>query len=108
MNSPDDNNNELRRRERELQERENAIRLREIEAELHSKEPPLHKTVRHQPKGSLKTWQRKLVIAGKFFVLAVATIVCVKVASWIAGFVIVGGLAWFSYKLFFQSEIHNR
>lgn len=106
MNSGNDKDKELQRREQELQERENAIRIRELESEINSKEPPLHQTSRYR-QGSLKSWQKKIVMAGKFFILVVAVIVSVKVATWIAGIIIAGALVFLSYKLFLESETKN-
>ena len=102
MNSQDDQDKELRRREQELQERETAIRLRELESEINSKQPPLHQTVRHQHKAR-KPWYKKVVMAGKLFVLVVTTIAIVKLASWLAGILITTVLVWVAYKLFLDS-----
>lgn len=107
MNPQDDQHKELQRREQELRAREKAIRLRELEAEISSIESPLHKTVKHEPGNKLQSWQKKLVMAGKFFALVIAGIVSVKIATWLAGFIIVGAIVWFSYKLFFESETTN-
>lgn len=107
MNSHDDKDNEIRRRERELQEREHALRLRELEAEINRIDPPLYQTSRHESRGSQKLWKKKLVNAGKFFALVVATIVSVKVASWLTGVILIGGIAWFAYLLFFKSDRSN-
>lgn len=103
MGSQEDKENELRRREQELHERETAMRLRELEDELSLKQPPLYQTKKHQSESSGKLLYKKLILAGKFFALAVATIVCVKLATWLAGIIIIGGLALFAYKLFFDS-----
>lgn len=103
MNSQDDQDKELRRREQEIQERETAIRLRELESEIYSKQPPLHQTVRHQSEGSRKPWYKKVVMAGKLFVLVVTTIAIVKLASWLAGLIITTVLVGVAYKLFFDS-----
>lgn len=102
MNSQDDQDKELRRREQELQERETAIRFRELESEINSKQPPLHQTVRHQPEAR-KLWYKKVVMAGKLFVLVVTTIAIVKLASWLAGIIITSVLVWVAYKLFLDS-----
>lgn len=102
MNSQDDQDKELRRREQELQERETAIRLRELESEINSKQPPLHQTVRHHSKAR-KPWYKKVVMAGKLFVLLVTTIAIVKLASWLAGIIIPSVLVWVAYKLFLDS-----
>lgn len=107
MNSPDNQPNELQRREQELRAREKALRLRELEAEISSVDPPLHRTVKHEREDKLQSWKKKLIVGGKFFALVVAGIVSVKVATWLAGLVIVGAVIWFTYKLFFESETTN-
>ncbi|HAX74253.1 MAG TPA: hypothetical protein DCY88_00020 [Cyanobacteria bacterium UBA11372] len=104
MNSPNDKERELRRRQRELEERERAIRLRELEAEINRLDPPLYQTIRHTSEKSRKLSLRKLANVGKFFALVVVTIISLKIASWLTGVVIVAGIAWFAYLLFFNSE----
>lgn len=102
-----DKQNEIKKRERELEERERALRLRELEAEIQRIDPPLHNTSRHQSERSNKLWKRKLVKAGKFFALVVVTIISVKIASWLTGVLLIGGIAWFAYMLFFNSDNRN-
>lgn len=108
MNSQNDQDKELKRRERELLERERSIRLREIEAELYKQEPPLHQTVPLQPEeqseGWLKKWQRKAIKIGKFAALIVVVVVSYKIAIGLAGVIIVGTVALVSYKLFLESD----
>ncbi|HEY9667692.1 MAG TPA: hypothetical protein V6C91_12860 [Coleofasciculaceae cyanobacterium] len=107
MNSQNDNENELRRLERELQERERAIRLREIEAEIN--QPPLHQTRKHQPpEKAQKLWYGKLVNIGKFLALIIAVAVSFKIAASLATIILVGGVAWVAYKLFFESDRSTR
>ena len=107
MNSQDNQDNELRRRERELQEREHQIRLREIEAEIN--QPPLHQTQKHQPpEKSVKQWYGKLLGVGKFLAVVVAVVVAFKVAVSLAYVVIVGAVAWVAYKIFLESDRSKR
>jgi hypothetical protein len=104
MNSPDNKETELQRRERELREREQAIRLRELEAEI-DRTVPTYQTSKHEPPDSkLQQWRRKLTIAAQFTVLVIAVGVSVKVASWLATAVIVGGLSWMIYKIVFEED----
>lgn len=106
----DSNNNreaELRRREQELKEREHALRLRELEAEIN--QPPLYETVKHQRSPNfLQNWSGQLVNVAKFLAIMVAVIVTIRIATWLTGVVIVGGIAWVAYKLFFASDRSQR
>lgn len=107
MNSQDDENNELQRRERELQERERELRLRELEVEIN--QPPLYQTKKHQPpEKSLKQWHGKLATVGKFLALVVAVVVAVKLAISLAYVIMFGAIAWVAYKLFFESDRSKR
>ena len=107
MNSQDNQDNELRRRERELKEREHQIRLREIEAEIN--QPPLHQTQKHQsPESSVKQWYGKLLGVGKFLAVVVAVVVAFKVAASLAYVVIVGAVAWVAYKIFLERDRAKR
>jgi hypothetical protein len=105
MNSQDDQENKLRRREQELQAREHAIRLRELEAEI----TPLYQTVKHQePESSRKRWYGKLVNVGKFLAIIVAVVVSIKIATGLASVIMVGAVAWVAYKLFLESDRSKR
>ncbi len=107
MTSQNDQDNEFQRLEREIEERERAIRLRELEAEIN--EPPLYKTQKHQPTESARQRQTgKLVNIGKFLLLVVAVAVSVKIAASLATIILVGGVAWVAYKLFFESDRSKR
>ncbi len=104
MNSPNNKETELQRRERELQEREHAIRLRELEAEIYP-EAPTYQTSKHEASDSkLKQWLRKLTIAGQFTGIVIAVGVAVKLSSWLATAVIVGGLSFVIFKIVFDKE----
>lgn len=103
MNSQDDKDKELQRRERELQAREHAIRLRDLEAQIN--QPPLSGTRKHQkPESSLKQRYGKLVKIGKFLAIVVAVVVSIRIATSLAAVILVGALAWVIYKLFFESD----
>lgn len=95
MTSPSDRNQELEERERRLREKEVELRLRENDV-------PLYKTVKHQPEQ--KPWMKKVILGGKLFALGVAALVAVRVASLLAGFIIIAVLGWVSYQLFFASR----
>lgn len=103
MNSQDNKEQELQRREQELQAREHAMRLRELEAEINK--PLLYQTVKHQvPERSPQRWYGKLLITGKFLVLVVAVVVCIRLATSLAYLIMVGAVAWVVYKLFFDGD----
>lgn len=107
MTSQDDRHQELEQRERILREREVELRLREMEHQIHSSDTPFHKTVKHQSDNSHKPWMKKVILGAKLFALGVAALVAVRVASVLAGVVIIAILGWLCYKLFFESKNNN-
>ncbi len=82
-------------------------RLREMENLINANETPFYETQKHQPEDSQKPWMRKAIFWGKLFGFAVLTIVAVRVASFVAGIVIFGALAFLVYKLFLESKFKN-
>ncbi|MEH2092028.1 hypothetical protein CDG77_02230 [Nostoc sp. 'Peltigera membranacea cyanobiont' 213] len=105
MTSESDRQKELEHRERTLREREVELRLREMETNIHATDVAFHQTVKHQP--DRKPWMKKLILGGKLFALGVVALVAVRIASVLAGFIIVGVLGWVSYKLFLESKKIN-
>lgn len=106
MNSEDKNNQEIQRRQRELEAREQAIRLRELEAEIN--QSIVYEPVKYQePERRVKLWGKKLGMAVRFLGIVIVVGVAVKVASWLATAVIVGGISWIAYKIFFEKEPPN-
>jgi Flp pilus assembly protein TadB len=97
VENPEDKYKHLERIERQLQEKEAKLQLRKSEAEV-------HKTVKHQPEASGKLWQKKVLLGLKLFAFGIIAIVAVKVASFLAGLIIVGTLAFVAYKLFTSSK----
>ncbi|AUS99741.1 hypothetical protein CLI64_04680 [Nostoc sp. CENA543] len=104
MTSQHNRPDELEQRERLLREKEVEIRLREMEQEMSANNPPLHKTVKHQAEDYPKPWMKKAILAGKLFTLGVVALVAVRIASVLAGFVIIGVLGWVAYKLFLENR----
>lgn len=109
MNSPNRKEEELQQREKELQEREHALRLRELEAELYQQsptsEPPISPTSKHrEPEGKLNQRFRQVVTVVKFLGIVIAVVVAVRIATWLATAVMVGGIAWIAYKLFLEKD----
>ncbi len=97
MKSPDEHNQNIQSQVEK--------RLREMDDQIHGIDAPFYQTQKHQPEQSQKPWLRKVILGGKLFGLAVATIIAVKVASALAGIVIFGALAFLVYKLFLESKI---
>ncbi|AFY32793.1 hypothetical protein [Calothrix sp. PCC 7507] len=102
MESQSDRHKELEQRERILRQREVELRLREMDSEIQTPNVSFHQTVQHQPEKAEKLWVKKVIFAAKLFAIGVAALVAVKVASALAGVVIVALLGWMSYKLFFE------
>ncbi|MEG4204315.1 DMT family transporter [Microcoleus sp. Pol7_A1] len=108
MNSPDKKARELRHKEQELRKREQEIRLRELEAEI-DRSVPEHLTSKYeepdsQVNGKLKQWRRKIIAAAQFTGIVIAVIVAVRIASWLAAALIVGGIALIAYKMFIEED----
>jgi len=93
-----------RHNERELRQRQVDIRLGEMEADIHGNNTPIYKTVKHQPENSQKLSTKKVILAAKLVAIGVAALVAVKIASIVAGIMIVTALTVISYKLFFYSK----
>ncbi|MBW4644310.1 MAG: DUF3040 domain-containing protein [Goleter apudmare HA4340-LM2] len=102
MESQSDRYKEIEQRERILRQREVELRLREMESDIYTSDAPVNQTVKHQPEHFQKPWMKKVIIGVKLFAIGVAALVAVRVASVVAGVVIVGVLGWISYKLFFD------
>jgi hypothetical protein len=107
MTSESNREKELEQQERILREREVELRLREMESNIHANDAAFHQTVKHQPENSQKPWMNKVILGGKLFALGVVALVAVRIASVLAGFIIVGALGWMSYKLFLESKKTN-
>jgi hypothetical protein len=104
MKSPEDYDKDIQRIERLLQQKEQKMGASQSNPENYSEDAKLYKTVKHQPENSGNLLQKKVILGLKLFGLAVATIVAVRIASIVAGIVIVGVLTFIAYKMFFNSE----
>jgi ferric-dicitrate binding protein FerR (iron transport regulator) len=108
MNPQSDQEAELRRREQELKDREHAIRLREMEADLYqssSPEPPLSPTKKHQePEGKMRRRLRQAKNIAIFVGIVIVAAAAVRIATTLATAVIVLGIAWVAYKIFFERD----
>jgi len=103
MNSSDNDNNSLERRERMVREIETELRLRELEAEINPEHQKIHKTVKHKPKESRKILLQKAVLGLKLLAVGVLALVAAKLASFLAAAIIILTLMFVSYKLFLNS-----
>ena len=109
MNSPDKKVRELRHKEQELRKREQEIRLRELETEI-DRSVPEYRTTKYEKQdsqvkeGKLQQWRRKIIAVAQFTGIVIATIVAVRIASWLATAVIVGGIALIAYKIFVEEN----
>ena len=109
MDSPDKKARELRHKEQELRKREQEIRLRELEAEI-DRPVPEYRTIKYEEpdskvkEGKLQQWRRKITAVAQFTGIVIAVVVAVRIASWLATAVIVGGIAWIAYKMFFAKD----
>jgi len=111
MNSPENNEKELQRRETELRERENSIRLREIEAEIDRRDRAKAteaEMIRSQPpkqsKIKPKGWGRKLIKFAKFSGFVIFIIILVRIGVWLATIATIAAIAWVGYKLFLEED----
>lgn len=68
-----------------------------MEINIHATNGVFHQTVKHQSEDSQKPWMKKAILGRKLFALGVVTLVAVRIASVVAGFIIVAALGWMSY-----------
>ncbi|MEG4582268.1 hypothetical protein QUA71_22020 [Microcoleus sp. MON1_C5] len=109
MNSPDKKARELRHQEQELRKREQESRLRELEAEIDRSVPEYLRTSKYeepdsQVNGKLKQWRRKILAVAQFTGIVIAVVVAVRIASWLATALMVGGIAFIAYKMFVEEN----
>jgi hypothetical protein len=101
MEFNDDRESDLDRREHKLRQREMELRLRELETEL---SPPPYETRKHYesnqsyqtvsaqtklPEKRWTRWMRKVKKIGLFLGTIIAVLVVLRIASWLATFVMV-------------------
>jgi hypothetical protein len=48
----------------------------------------------------IERWKRQLIQVGKFMGVVIAVIVAIRIASWLATIVMIGGIAWVIYQIF--------
>jgi Flp pilus assembly protein TadB len=105
MKSPDEYDEMVQRIERQIREKETQHVVPEQKKEENKiQEVKFYNTTKHEAENSGKLWQKKAVLGLKLFGVAVVGIVAVRVASFVAGVVIIGALVFVSYKLFFDNN----
>ncbi|MBD1884777.1 hypothetical protein [Microcoleus vaginatus] len=108
MNSPDKKTRELRHKEQELRKREQESVLRELEAEIDRSVPEYltskYKEPDSQVNGKLKQWRRKILAVAQFTGIVIAVVVAVRIATWLATALMVGGIALIAYEMFVEED----
>ncbi|MGK7934078.1 MAG: hypothetical protein AB4041_21975 [Microcystaceae cyanobacterium] len=113
METHNDKQYEIERKEAELKAREQALRLRELEAELSqnkaSQEPPISPTCKHEPSpNSLAVKWKKMVKFVKFLgftLLGIALLrVGLMVGLWLSYVVLAGIIGFIGYKIFLAED----
>ncbi|MBD1830036.1 hypothetical protein NDI47_12915 [Microcoleus vaginatus GB1-A2] len=108
MNSPDKKTRELRHKEQELRKREQESLLRELEAEIDRSVPEYltskYKEPDSQVNGKLKQWRRKILAVAQFTGIVIAVVVAVRIATWLATALMVGGIALIAYEMFVEED----
>ncbi|MBF2005821.1 hypothetical protein ACF3DV_17905 [Chlorogloeopsis fritschii PCC 9212] len=104
MESEEDKYKHLQRIEHQLRQKETEQRLQELEAEIHAKDINVYKPIKDKPEASGKLRQTQVILGLKLFAFAIVTIAAVKIASVLAGVIIVGTIGFVAYKLFFTEK----
>ena len=119
MTTPEDREQELRRKELEIQAREQEIRLRELEIQLHQEQrqaremesslPPLYETKKHNPPESyLKRVGKKFVKFVKFAGFLILGIAFIRAGFWLGMWIAYLGLAgiitFIGYQIFLNDD----
>ncbi|MEG4284346.1 hypothetical protein QUB68_14555 [Microcoleus sp. A006_D1] len=108
MNSPDQKAREIRHKEQEQRKRQQELLLSELAAEI-DRSVPAHLTSKYeepdsQTNSQLQQWRRKILATAQFTGIVIAVVITVRIASWLAAALIVGGIALIAYKIFFEEE----
>ena len=109
MNSTDKKSRKLRHKEQELRKHEQEILLRELESAI-DRSVPAYLTIKYdepdtQTNSKLKQqWRRKILANAQFIGIVIAVIFVVRIASWLATALIVGGIALIAHKTLFEED----
>ena len=109
MNATEKNSRELRHKKQELRKRKQEILLRELESEIDRALPTYlinkYEETDSQTNSKLKQqWRRKIIATAQFAGIVIAVVFVVRIASWLATALIVGGIALIVHKTFFEEE----
>lgn len=101
----------MRQREAELRERELALQLREMEMELKkAKGDRLSTEIANPPfkrPGRIRRWRRNAIEGLKLFAVVVAVMAAIRVAYWLASVLVVLGVGYLVYKLYFAQRFNR-
>ncbi|MEM9567168.1 MAG: hypothetical protein AAF974_02585 [Cyanobacteria bacterium P01_E01_bin.34] len=102
---------DLRQREAELRERELTLRLKEMEMELQkAKGDRLSKNTIYSPTnrpGRTWRWRRNAIEGLKLFAVVVAVMAAIRIAYWLASVLMVLGVGYLVYKLYFARRFNQ-
>lgn len=113
MDSYDDKQKEIERKEAELKAREQALRFKELEAEIYqdnaSQDPPVSPTRKHDPSPSpLALKWKKMVKFVKFLGFTLIGIALLRVGLmiglWLSYAVLVGIIGFIGYRIFLAED----
>lgn len=94
----------LAEQERRLQKRECALKLQKTKTEL--KQHQVYPTAKHdRPETVLQHWGQWIVAVSKFVGIVVVMLVLARLATWLAGMVLLAGIIWVVYKIFFEDDL---
>ena len=111
MSSSNPNEQDLQQREADLRDRELALKLKEMEQELSRVKQTNPR--RQQPSkpatmpSRLRRWRRNAIEGVKLFAVVVGVVAAVRVAYWLASIVLVLGVSYLIYKLFFADRFNR-
>ena len=109
MNSTDKKPREIRHKEQELRKHEQEILLRELESAIDSS-VPAYLTIKYDEPDTLtksklkQQWRRKIIANAQFIGLVIAVIFVVRIASWLATALVIGGIALIAHKTLFEED----
>ncbi len=109
MNSTDKKSRQLRHKQQKLRKHEQQILLRELESAIDSS-VPAYLTIQYnepdtQTNSKLKQqWRRKIIANAQFIGIVIAVIFVVRMASWLATALVIGGIALIIHKTLFEED----
>ncbi len=109
MNATEKNSRELRHKKQEMRRRKQENLLRELASEI-DRSLPTHLINKYdepdtQTNSKLKQrWRRKIIANAQFIGLVIGVIFVVRIASWLATALVIGGIALIVHKTLFEEE----